>query len=263
MSDSAILSYEEAFEKEKQLGDKLPVIEVEKNNQALLFFGAHHVNNPDHPQFKNIESHWRDFVQLHTNCIALVEGHFDEASEEDTKERLYSIIEGGEAQFLVYLARTYNISVASPEPDQNWEANQLATEFDRSVVVLYYFIRYVNLWNGYDSRPNMRQESRRALVALQRQLKWKDVDFSFEHIETLHKKLYNKPLDLDDGKWADLVSNPYDQSYETNEIARRSGELRDQYILGQIQQYWRAGKSIFIVFGSSHAVRLEPALRSL
>lgn len=92
---------------------------------------------------------------------------------------------------------------------------------------------------------------------------WVDVDFSIERIAALHEELFGKPLTWDDTQWVYDITTPTSQDYFTNELARTSGELRDEYILEQIQKYWREGKSPFLVFGSAHAIRLEPALAKL
>jgi hypothetical protein len=59
------------------------------------------------------------------------------------------------------------------------------------------------------------------------------------------------------------ITTPTPQDHATNVIARRSGELRDEYLLDQVEHYWREGHSPFAVFGAAHAIRLEPALRNL
>jgi hypothetical protein len=39
--------------------------------------------------------------------------------------------------------------------------------------------------------------------------------------------------------------------------------LRDNYMLDQINNYWKKGLNIFIIYGYGHAVMQEPVLRSL
>jgi hypothetical protein len=79
---------------------------------------------------------------------------------------------------------------------------------------------------------------------------------------TIHKELFSRPLSWDDARWVYDITTPASQDYVTNELARRSGELRDEHILRQIKKYWQEGRSPFLVFGSAHAITLEPALHS-
>ncbi|MBP7767101.1 hypothetical protein KA068_01095 [Candidatus Saccharibacteria bacterium] len=263
MSSGDILSYDQYAEIE-QRGFELPfIIEVQQPSKHLLFYGSEHTNDPKHPQFQDIEERWNDFVENTASPIALVEGRFDEVSEAETKDKAKSIVEGGEAQFVVYLARKDGVEVVSPEPDRLWEANELAKEFGRDNVTFYYFIRQLGWWNRFTEKPDVQSEAKKMLGLMGKSYKWDDVDFSIERMAAIHDELFGKPLSWDDTQWIYDITTPTPQDYVTNELARRSGELRDEYILERITKYWNAGKSPFLVFGSAHAIRLEPALRKL
>lgn len=236
------------------------VVEVQGVGQNLLFYGSEHTNDPEHSQFQDIEERWEAFVRNATKPIALVEGRFDEVSKAETQDRSKSIVDGGEAQFVVYLARKDGVEVASPEPDRVWEANELAKEFGRDNVVFYYFIRQVGWWNRFTEKLDIQSEAKKMLGLMEKTYGWDDVDFSVERMAAIHEELFAKPLVWNDTQWVYDITTPTPQDYVTNELARRSGELRDEYILGQIMKYWREGKSPFLVFGSAHAIRLEPAL---
>jgi len=258
-----ILSHDQYAEIEKR-GFTLPyIVEIQYADQSLLFYGSEHTNNPEHHQFQDIEERWDRFIADTSEPIALVEGRFDEVSEDETKDRAASIINGGEAQFVVYLARKDGVKVASPEPDRLWEANELAKEFGRDNVIFYYFMRQLSLWNRYTVKSDIQAEAQKMLGLMEKSYQWKDVDFSIKRMTAIHKELFGKPLSWDDTQWLYDITTPTPQDYVTNGLARRSGELRDDFILEQIKQYWREGKSPFIVFGSSHAIMLEPALRKL
>jgi hypothetical protein len=262
-SSSDILSYDQYAEIEKAGLTSPHIVEIARGGQSLLFYGSEHVNDPEHPQFQDIEDRWKTFINNAARPIALVEGRFDEVSEDDTSDKIQAITDGGEAQFVVYLARKYDIEVASPEPDRLWEANQLAEEFGRDKVVFYYFMRQIAWWSGLTEKPDMKTEATKMLELMERSYDWEDVDFSIERMLDIHQELFAKPLDWDDSQWTYDLTTPTPLDYVTNELARRSGELRDDYIFHQIADYWKAGRSPFVVFGSSHVIRLEPALRKL
>lgn len=266
MKDTAsddILSYDQYAEIEKRGFTTPYIVEIQQAGQSLIFYGSEHTNNPEHPQFQDIEERWKTFIGNVTKPIALVEGRFDEVPDADTKDKPTSIVDGGEAQFVVHLARKDGVEVASPEPDRVWEANELAKEFGRDNVVFYYFIRQVGWWNRFTEKPDVQSEAKKMLGLMEKSYGWDDVDFSTERMAAIHEELFAKPLDWDYTQWIYDITTPTPQDYVTNELARRSGELRDEYILEQIMNYWRAGKSPFLVFGSAHAIRLEPALNKL
>lgn len=263
MANAEILSFDQYSERAREGFHTPYIVELEAGDQKLLFYGSNHVNDPANPQFVDLETRWATFRRLGKDPIILVEGHFDQAPEEDTIDRDTSIIEGGEAQLMVYIARRDNALVASPEPDQVWEANELVKEFGREKVLFYYFMRYINLWNGFTQKPDIPGGSRRVLEAMKEQFQWKDVDFSLDNMESIHKTLLGRPFDSSDVDWVNTITDPTNNEYVTNELSRRSSELRDEYIIQQIQHYWSHKRSIFAVFGSAHAVRLEGALRKL
>jgi|GEM_PF-1870083 len=258
-----ILTYDQYAAIEKR-GFAMPyIVEVECADQKLLFYGSEHTNDPAHPQFQDIEKRWRTFVAEAKRPIALVEGRFDEVPEKETASSTTSIIDGGEAQFVVHLARRDGIAVVSPEPDRAWEANQLATAFGRDSVVFYYFVRQIGWWQRIAKKPNIRAEAATILRLMQKAYQWNNVDFSIKRMTQIHKELFGKPFAWDDAQWLYDITTPVPPDYLTNKIARRSGELRDEYILGQIARYWHAGRSPFAIFGAAHAIRLEPALQKL
>jgi hypothetical protein len=258
-----ILSYDEYAEIEKQGFDMPYVVEVGQGSRRLLFYGSEHTNDPEHAQFQDLEERWKRFTSETSQPIALVEGRFDGVPENETIDMATSIKSGGEAQFVVHLARRDDVEVVSPEPDRVWEANELAKEFGRDNVTFYYFIRQVGWWNRFTEKPDIKAEAAKMLELMKSAYKWDDVDFSVERMEAIHQELFGKSLSWDDTQWVYDITTPTPIDYVTNEISRRSGELRDEYILHQVEQYWQSGKSSFAVFGSAHAIRLEPALRKI
>lgn len=257
---SDILSYDQYAEIEKHGFDIPYVVESGHSNHRLLFYGSEHTNNPEHAQFQDLEERWERFTTKTNQPIALVEGRFDEVPERETDNRITSIKNGGEAQFVVHLARRDGVEVVSPEPDRVWEAIELAKEFGRDSVVFYYFIRQVGWWNGFTEKPDIKMEATKMLKLMKGAYNWDDVDFSIERMEATHQELFGKPLLWDDTQWVYDITTPTLTDHVTNILSRRSGEIRDKYILQEIVQYWQAGKSPFLVFGSAHAIRLEPAL---
>lgn len=263
MQMSNTLSYDEYARIETEGFQRPYIVESGNDNHKVLFYGSDHINNPDHTQFQDIENRWNTFITQASNPIAFVEGRFDKVKDEDTKDRTISIIDGGEAQFVVHLARRDGIPVASPEPDRIWEANELANEFGRDRVVFYYFIRQLSWWSRFTEKPNVQKEAISMLELMKKSYQWEDIDFSLEGMESVHQELFYKPLDWDDTQWIYDVTTPTPKDFVTNALARRSGELRDEHILKEIQKYWHGGKSPFLIFGSTHAIKLEPALREL
>lgn len=66
--------------------------------------------------------------------------------------------------------------------------------------------------------------------------------------------------------WRDITleyfrPNPEAPTQFTNRIAAELSDFRDTSIMERIIEAVRSGERLFVVMGSSHAVRQEPALR--
>lgn len=258
--DNGILAYDQYAEIEKR-GFHMPyVVEIRLSGKHMLFYGSDHLTDPEHPQFEDIEARWERFIASSASPIALVEGHFDETPESETGDREQSIMQGGEAQFVVYLARKAGVAIVSPEPDRVWEANELAKEFGREQVIFFYCMRQISWWKRVAQTADVQAHITKMLGLMKTTYHWNDVAFTAQRMAEIHQELFGKTLPWHEKQWFHDLVTPVPQDHVTNRLARRSGELRDEYILMQIMHYWRQGKSPFAVFGSAHAIRLEPAL---
>jgi hypothetical protein len=77
MPHPEILSYDQYAELEEQ-GISMPyVVEVKQGTQRIVNYGAEHTNDPNHPQFADMERRWRSFRKSVARPIVLVEGHWD------------------------------------------------------------------------------------------------------------------------------------------------------------------------------------------
>jgi hypothetical protein len=79
-------------------------------------------------------------------------------------------------------------------------------------------------------------------------------------IESEHRRLLGRPLVA--GQVTAEQTDPMRHELPTQRIARWSNRLRDQHMLGCLQAALAAHHRVFATVGVSHAVMLEPALRS-
>lgn len=263
MQKSEILSYDEYARIEKVGFPEPYIVEIGKDGHCLLFYGSEHTKDPSHPQFQDIEHRWQSFMSQSSNPIALVEGHADEIPIEQTADKVQSITSGGESGFTVHLARRDGVPVISPEPNRVKEADMLADEFGRDNVLLYYYVRQLGAWAADTNKPDIEAKSKKMLVGMEKAFGWEDVDFSINGVHELYEKAFQKPLAITGLPRLYELTTPMTLDYVTNKLARRSGEIRDTHLLGKIKEYWTHKRSPFVVFGSSHAIRLEPAIRKL
>ncbi len=239
------------------------VYSLERDGQSIDYFGAAHSCDPEHPQMKELKKAWENFLEKSRDRkrIVFVEGSLRESKA--TEEQ--SILEaGGEGGLISFLAHQRGVDLYCPEPTSMDEVAELLKQFSKEQIAYYYFARVVNQWHRTFKagvpflkyiEGHLRQDAK--------ELQWADFDFSLDHMKKIHRQIFEKDFDEMDAELFYDSSNPTRRSNPISEVARASSDIRNGHILDKIEEYWNEGYSIFIVYGSGHAVVHEPALRTL
>ncbi|MEN9605018.1 MAG: hypothetical protein RJB39_703 [Candidatus Parcubacteria bacterium] len=92
---------------------------------------------------------------------------------------------------------------------------------------------------------------------------WADFDFSLEAMKKVHTEFFGIPFDQNDGRFFYNLIDPTQSKTIFNKISRITSEIRDRYIVKEIEKYVHQGYSVFVQYGASHAVMQEPLLREI
>jgi hypothetical protein len=257
---SLLLTTEEMLDKYQVLHRekyKYPYFyKIKNEKQVLNFVGPHHTFDPANPQIKRIEKYWSSFLKEteKKGCIVLIEG--GGSPVEKTKNE--AILKYGEVGLLAFLSAKEKIEYKSPEPDWISEVRRLQTIFTKDEIMYFDFARTVAQWNRLKRKPDFDKYVQRYMKRNKEQLKWDNFDFSTKHFIDIHDRMYDHKFDKNDYECFHQYSSPY-----YNPIAKSSNVTRDTFILKSIIKLWEGGNNIFIVYGSGHAIVLEPALKKL
>ena len=237
------------------------VFTIKRPGHGLWYFGADHAYDPANPQFTALRNLWNQFIneigKASNQTVLLVEGGIPRnATSEET-----AILEDGEAGFAAFLAVAHSVAIESPEPPLSHEYQKLLSQFSKDEIHYYYFARVVTQWNSMSSRPDFSSYVTKYLEQDAREGHWSSTEYSLSTMYKIHKELFNKEFDLEDKDFFQHIVNPLEPVAVTNRIAQASGNIRDAFIVGEIQKHWNQGKNIFIVYGDSHAVRQEQFLK--
>jgi hypothetical protein len=83
-------------------------------------------------------------------------------------------------------------------------------------------------------------------------------------MEVIHCSLFDKAFSLQDKDFFYHITNPVSADYSIiNTVCRKASILRDLHIIDYINKLIKNGKNIFIVYGGTHAIMQEPAMRTL
>lgn len=170
---------------------------------------------------------------------------------------------GGEPNLVTLWAAQENIGTFSPEPDRQIEANHLLERFNREEVMHYYFARQVNQWNLMKRSEDLGSYLEKTLKRHSEFLNWDGFDFSLENMIRVHKEITGQEFDPENWEFFQALSDPRKNIAVTNKVCARSSRFRDSYIVSEILRLWKENKAIFIVYGRTHAIMQEPAIRKL
>ena len=247
------------YAKERNFSDTF-IYYISNSVQRLVFLGVRHSFDPTEHLFEVIRGEWGDFLKKTKSDrrLVFIEGKLrkNEASEE------LSIRHHGEGGLVTYLANRAGCEIVCPEPSESKIARSLTADFPKEDI-LYNRIASSMLHFFRPGMPSREEYVTNVLSYLQKTWAWPNFVFSYANIKGIHKKRFGSEFETADRDFFMRQTAPIFENGTYNEISRRESDIRDTVIVGHIKKYWDKGQSCFLVFGSAHAVRQEPALRSL
>ena len=212
----------------------------------VLVFGSEHSQDPDHPQFAEIDRRWREFKPT----VALVEG------------RLGFLFPGLMDPVREYgeMGRVNALAKAGGVPTYTWElpweriATDLAARYPPERVALYFVLRpyFATLRHGGTESPEkfLKEFLHRASIpALAGTIG------SVDDIDRIWRR------DFPNGPDWRQVSDEWALPGYLDEIAVAADDPRNLHLVRVIHTLASKGERVFVICGSSHAVVIEPALR--
>ncbi len=249
------------------------VFEIKNENKLISYFGSRHTNDPTDPVFAMIQE---KFIAANPEKV-FVEGQNSIAGREGeaarwlkTREHDEIIKKMGEAGFTLKLAADHEVPFESPEPDFKKEIRYLIEQgFSKECIFAYYMFRQVPQFHRRENPGSFQKYIPPYIKEFIRATSWEAFDYSIKTLDRVQKELYRTPFESEN-------LSPYEEAVdpipwgskkksqtEINLIARASSLFRDRHIIERIAFGLKEHDRIFIVYGASHAVMQEPALRVL
>lgn len=225
------------------------VVHLETDNGALLLYGASHTKNPDDPQISDLRKRWAAFrpsaVLVEGRLGFLVEGFSDPV-------RTY-----GESGLVFGMARKQGVKAFTWEPPIERELEQVLAMHPKERVALFYILRpyFSNLRHGKPADPESVVEEYR-----RKRTQWPGLQNTFASVAEIDATWQRDFAGMKD--WRD-TSDEYGLPGYLHEVWKTSNAARDEHFARVIIDLMRKNERVFAVCGSSHAVKLEPALRAV
>lgn len=234
------------------------VLEYTNNRQILTFFGCKHSTDPSDIQWPVLEAKWMAFVDNDNDKKVLIYERQDFDIKDET--RFSALAKYSESGLAAWLAEQSGVQYVSGEPQTISEIEHLKKSFNISEIVTYYFARQMLQWLTQDSamEPDWRKYAISILSKYESLGCWENVNLELKVVLDWFKIVNDKEFDSRDRQTLYNLSDP-----SQSKISSASGAFRDEHLFQKIKAKWQAGYDVFAVYGSGHAIVLEPALRKL
>lgn len=248
------------------------IFTLESGGVGLHYFGTPHMSDPGSPLFNEIEV----VFQEANPDVVFVEGIQEPEDKPALNEHIKSVTRkeaielGGESVFTLKLAVDRGIEWRCPEPtDSALYEHLLAKGFSRDEIFA---------WEAFHILPQYHRQMKREgfggyvgpfLRRFERVTGWEGFDYSYERAIGIGERIFGEGVDVEnDPDASDRIDPiPWEEKKEKqtvlNRISAASSAFRDRKIIEGIAEAKKTYKRIFIVYGASHAVMQEPALRKL
>ncbi len=247
--------------------------------EGLDVFGALHTHDASDPMFDTIESR----LDAANPDIVLIEGmeninqwsdekrrEFIDHCEKDSDWREDLKRKAGESGYTAALAILSGREVFSPEPDFASEIAELEKTHNKEHIFAYYIFRMIAQYQRTEGEDMALEDYLSGTVEkMKNTTQWVDFDYSLDEVKKVLKDLYGvDEIDPSSELYSEAIDPvPWKDRLESqtaiNRVSSASSNYRDQNIMKEIQRLKKEGRKIFVVYGASHAQRLEPALKAL
>jgi len=253
--------------------------EMKVGEKELYYFGTYHSRNPEDGIFGDIESRFKEFKP----DLVLIEGMHNVAKnrqlfesnainlgeDEDTiRKNVINIT--GESGFTLLLAIRAGIECQSPEPEDTDMYNYLLEQgFSKEDIFAEQVLLVLPQYHRHTQKSGFREYSDTFIKSFQQATNWSGFDYSYENALKTAGEALGKEVDVENDEqtldYVDPIPWEYKKDGQTviNQIARATSQYRDRFMISEIAKALQTHKRVFVVFGASHAVMQEPALKEL
>jgi len=238
---------------------KVPyIIDLKRNQKRLVVVGTLHSRDTNNQMFPEIE---KIFTQLNPH-VAINEG--GQVSKIYTDKNT-AITNNGELGFLKFLCDQQNIKMLNGDMPDAKEFDELVRFSSREKALLFFASeRFVLPYTYFGTKENIESLYKSDFIEGYMAgcgIGLKPEEKHFSYYKSLYEKYFNIPFSIDSIDSDDF--SPVRKTSEFCNIARKSKELRDKYLLKKIDGQLRQHDKVLVVFGGWHVLAIEPALKQI
>lgn len=259
--DFRLLLTDAEYEERFKVGHPTPhTFEVLGSGKSIFYFGVRHSRNPEDPQWKLLESYWNKFLKTNLGeKVALLEGpqgfSVENLSIDEATQKF------GEAGRLTMWCNVSHIPIVRADLSMREEIVELSKLFEEKFVQYFIFVRSAGAWLRASTMGPFDVVIEKAVFSTAKH--FPNVQLPLSFYSEIHKQIFGRDFGVVEQETLIRAAAPVYHDSLINDIARASSRLRNEHIVSEIERNWNEGKSVFVLFGASHAVIQEKAIKSL
>ncbi len=236
-----------------------------KSGKQILFFGAKHSADPDEPQFirirESLESFNPDLVMVEAAPGPKVPR--EEFNKGILEQDIHEVIKRrGEPGFTIRVAVENDIPWFCPEPNPRKQFEFLFEKgFTKDEIQAWALFRNIPVYNKRRSERTFDEFAETAINGFLDKSGWK-LEASIDQIIKIGIEMIGEELDVKNDINIHKYINPGSKN-KMQKLSSLSWRFRDEIILENIANKLNEYDRLFVVYGSSHEVVQEPALKYL
>jgi hypothetical protein len=234
------------------------VVDLQKDKKHLVVIGTLHSRDTASQMFREIE---KLFLNLNPE-VAINEG--GQVNKIYT-DRNTAIVKNGETGLLKFLCDNHKISMLNGDMPDDKEFYELSSFYSRDESLLFFASeRFILPFTYFDEKGNLDSLYKSDFIEGYLEscnIKLTSKEKQFDYYKNLYKKYFNKEFNIES-----IVSDDFSPIRKTNhfcDVARKSKELRDKYLLKKIEEQLKQHDKVIVVFGGWHVLAIEPALKQI
>lgn len=244
----------------------LYVYEIAKQGQILFGVGSYHIYSPVDPNLDEIYKYWVNFVDVSNrqNCALVVEKtskNIEDFLKQKFENSKDAVLENAEPGYLMILAANESIDVMGFEPSRKETIRILEKNFENKYIFYHKIAQMTAQWHRMRQAPAYIEFIQSYIDREKESSGWEDFEFSLDNFKKIHRELFNSDFDLSKRQFFSDISDPSRDGGIINKVARENSTTRDIILAKNIIELWNKGKNIFVLYGNSHVINIEPVLR--
>lgn len=234
------------------------ILTFKKRNKELLVIGTMHSRDTLNPMFDSIE---RLFYEFKPEVIINEGGNLHKTYT----NRNFAIAMDAELGLEKYLADKAGIKTINGDEPFGNEFDELSQAYSKEEAILFFgserFVfpfafgqysgeidtSYVNNFIEKDYKES--------------NIKLTETEKTFDYYKQLYKKYFQAEFSIDTISQLDFA--PFGKRHHFCDVTRKSKELRDRFLLKQIETELQTHNKVMVVYGGWHILAIEQALKQI